>query len=196
MSYKDSLIGDIPGAYAQAFRFEKDIEDTEVSDDEVEQLYEGMVEVSLSRETKSRIRAPWSKTLIVKVNGRTVGLKQYAVDWDFSQPRPLPVKWNPPRPGIFEVNVDAATSDHGGNSSIGIIVRDCTSQTIAANCKLLKACYSAELVEIMALLRGVLLAQELHLPRVILESDALAAIQAINDKSTGSSSGHLIQEIL
>ena len=48
----------------------------------------------------------------------------------------------------------------------------------------------------MVLLQGVLLAQELHLPRVILESDALAAIQAINDKSTGSSSGHLIQEIL
>ena len=48
----------------------------------------------------------------------------------------------------------------------------------------------------MVLLQGVLLARYLHLPRVILESDALAAIQAINDKSTGSSSGHLIQEIL
>ena len=39
----------------------------------MEQLSEGMVEVSLSRETKSRIRAPWSKTLIVKVFGRSVG---------------------------------------------------------------------------------------------------------------------------
>ena len=45
----------------------------------------------------------------------------------------------------------------------------------------------------MALLQGVLLAQELHLPRVIMESDALAAVQAINDKPTGSSSGNLIQ---
>ena len=41
-----------------------------------------------------------------------------------------------------------------------------------------------------------MLAQELHLPWVILESDALVAIEAINDKSTGSSSGYLIQEIL
>nr|POE53003.1 hypothetical protein CFP56_06864 [Quercus suber] len=32
-----------------------------------------MVEVSLSRGRKSRIRAPWSKTLIVKVFGRSVG---------------------------------------------------------------------------------------------------------------------------
>ena len=32
-----------------------------------------MVEVTLSKETKERIRAPWSKALIVKVYGRTVG---------------------------------------------------------------------------------------------------------------------------
>ena len=116
-----------------------------------------------------------------------------AVDWDFSQPRPLPVKWNPLPPGFFKVNVDGAIADHGGNSSVGVIVKDCIGQAIANNCKFLKACYSADLVEIMALLQGVLLAQELHLPRVIMESDALAAVQAINDKPTGSSSGNLIQ---
>ena len=118
------------------------------------------------------------------------------VDWDFSQPRALPIKWTPPPIGIFKVNVDGATSDHGGNSSVGVIVRDCTGQTVAASSTLLKACYSAELVEIMALLQGILLAQDLHLPRVILESDALVAIQAINNKYIGSSSGHLILEIL
>ena len=48
----------------------------------------------------------------------------------------------------------------------------------------------------MALLQGILLAQDLHLPRVILESDALVAIQAINNKYTGSSSGEIILEIL
>ena len=55
-----------------------------------------------------------------------------AIDWDFSQPRPLPVKWNPPPSGIFKVNVDGATANHGGNSSIGLIVRDCTGQPIAS----------------------------------------------------------------
>ena len=80
------------------------------------------------------------------------------VAWDFSQPRALPVKWTPPPPGIFKVNVDGATSDHGGNSSVGVIVRDYTGQTVAASYKILKACYSAKLVEIMALLQGILLA--------------------------------------
>ena len=72
VSYKDSMIGDILGAYAQAFRFDRDIEEKEVSDTEVEKQLEGMVEVPLSKETKAHIRAPWSKALIVKVYGRTV----------------------------------------------------------------------------------------------------------------------------
>ena len=39
----------------------------------MEPLIEGMAEVKLSKETKARIRAPWSKALIVKVYGRSVG---------------------------------------------------------------------------------------------------------------------------
>ena len=73
ISYKDSLIGDIPGAYQQAFKLDNVWDDEEESDTEVEPLIEGMAEVKLSKETKTRIRAPWSKALIVKVFGRTVG---------------------------------------------------------------------------------------------------------------------------
>nr|POE81242.1 hypothetical protein CFP56_47465 [Quercus suber] len=73
VSYKDSLLGDIPGAYAQAFRFDA-IEEVEgESDTELEELVDGMVDVHLSKETKARIRAPWTKALIVKVYGRTLG---------------------------------------------------------------------------------------------------------------------------
>ena len=73
VSYKDSLIGDIPGAYQQAFKLDNVWDDEEESDTEVEPLIEGMAEVKLTKETKTRIRAPWSKALIVKVFGRTVG---------------------------------------------------------------------------------------------------------------------------
>ncbi|KAK9987330.1 hypothetical protein SO802_032281 [Lithocarpus litseifolius] len=40
---------------------------------DIDPLVEGMVEVKLSKETKMCIREPWSKALIVKVFGRTVG---------------------------------------------------------------------------------------------------------------------------
>ena len=58
MSYKDSLLGDILGAYAQAFRFDTTAEFGDESDTELDDLVHGMVDVHLSKETKARIRAP------------------------------------------------------------------------------------------------------------------------------------------
>ena len=71
--YKDTLVGEIPGAYEQAFKFDvgRAIEDDTETD--LEPLIEGMVDVSLSKETLIRIREPWYKALIVKVFGRNVG---------------------------------------------------------------------------------------------------------------------------
>lgn len=55
------------------FKFERSREEEYELDVDVEPLTEGMAEVRLSKETKSRIREPWSKALIVKVFGRIVG---------------------------------------------------------------------------------------------------------------------------
>ena len=73
VNYKDNLLEDILGAYAQAFKFDR-VEEAEVeSNIELDDLVEGLVDVKLSKETKSRMRAPWTKALIVKVYGKTVG---------------------------------------------------------------------------------------------------------------------------
>ena len=73
VSYKESLVGDIPGAYAQAFCFDAVVDVDGESDTELEELVDGMVDVHLSKETKARIKAPWTKALIMKVFGRIVG---------------------------------------------------------------------------------------------------------------------------
>nr|POE57845.1 hypothetical protein CFP56_67948 [Quercus suber] len=70
---RDSLVGDIPRAYKQAFKLDNIWDDGEESDIEVEPLIKGMAKVKLSKETKARIRALWSKALIVKVFVRTIG---------------------------------------------------------------------------------------------------------------------------
>ena len=44
------------------------------SDEEVEELCEGLAAVKLSRETKLRIRKPWTNALIIKLYGRAFGL--------------------------------------------------------------------------------------------------------------------------
>ena len=64
VNYKDRLIGDIPGAYEQAFKLDKVWDDGEESDTEIEPLVEGMAEIKLSKETKAHIREPWAKALI------------------------------------------------------------------------------------------------------------------------------------
>ena len=43
------------------------------SDDEVEELREGLAAVKLTRETKLRIRKPWANALIIKLYGRAIG---------------------------------------------------------------------------------------------------------------------------
>ena len=72
VSYRDTLIRDIPGAFAQAFSLDRANELNVDSDSKLEDITVGLVEVKLSKKTKSRIRAPWSKALIVKVFGRLV----------------------------------------------------------------------------------------------------------------------------
>ena len=73
VSYRYTLLGDIPGTYEQAFNLERNWDENAESNMDLEPLIEGMVEVKLSKETFPRIRAPWSKALIVKFYGRTVG---------------------------------------------------------------------------------------------------------------------------
>ena len=73
LSFKDKLVGEIPGAYTQAFNFTESMDDDVESEDEVETLRQGLVEVKFTKEFKQQIRNPWSKTFIVKVYDRAVG---------------------------------------------------------------------------------------------------------------------------
>ena len=73
-SFRDKLLGEIPGAYTQAFCFEEFMDDDAESDEEVETLRQGMVAVKFSKELKQKIRRPWARALIVKVYSRAVGL--------------------------------------------------------------------------------------------------------------------------
>ena len=72
-SFKDRLLGEIPGAYMQAFDFSEYVEKEVEQEANVESISEGFAAVNLSREFKQLIRAPWTNALIIKVFGRSVG---------------------------------------------------------------------------------------------------------------------------
>ena len=60
-SFKEKLVGEIPGAFTQAFSFGDLMEDDVESDDEVEALRDGLLAVKFSKDLKQRIRTPWAK---------------------------------------------------------------------------------------------------------------------------------------
>ena len=73
-SYKEKLIGDIPGAFEQAFDFDNVMETKAKSDNEEEaELLLGEVVVKIFGDRKAKIHAAWNNALIVKVFKKTVG---------------------------------------------------------------------------------------------------------------------------
>ena len=110
-------------------------------------------------------------------------------------PSPAPSAWHAPPVGFFKVNVDGAAFDDGRPSCIGVVIRDSQGFLIAASNKVLPASFSAEITESLALQDGVLLAYELGLSHVLVESDALSVIQAITCCDIGGDLGHIFQNI-
>ena len=87
--------------------------------------------------------------------------------WDFGLVRTASSCWIPPPPGIFKVNVDGASSEQEGSSSVAVVIRDSNGQVVATLCLPLQSYFSTELTKVFALEQGVLFAQELQLPWVL-----------------------------
>nr|POE53002.1 uncharacterized protein CFP56_06863 [Quercus suber] len=74
-SFRDKLVGEIPGAFAQAFDFTDQMEadsDSENDEEDINELRAGLVAIKLSKDTKKRLRERWCKAVIVKLVGRSV----------------------------------------------------------------------------------------------------------------------------
>lgn len=56
-SFRDKLLGEIPGAYNQVFAFDKKMEADIESNEEMEEQREGFTAVKLSKDVKHCIRA-------------------------------------------------------------------------------------------------------------------------------------------
>nr|POE84935.1 uncharacterized protein CFP56_64328 [Quercus suber] len=75
LSYKDKLVGEIPGAFAQAFNLDPGVRVLPGPEKVIGELSKGLMTVNLTPETRDIIRAKWVHALIVKVHGRSVGFQ-------------------------------------------------------------------------------------------------------------------------
>ena len=85
--------------------------------------------------------------------------------------------WSLPPPGFHKINVDGATTNDGGHSSIIVIIKDHTGATIGAFNKLLPSALPTTVTE-----AGVLFATKMGMSKAIFESDALVLIQTLKLK--------------
>ena len=86
------------------------------------------------------------------------------------------VSWKKPPMGVYKINVDGATSERGRKSSIGVIIRDFKGEAAAGLCRLLPGNFSVLETETLAVEAGILLAKDLGLQQIIIESDSLLAV--------------------
>jgi hypothetical protein len=67
---------------------------------------------------------------------------------------------------------------------LGVVIRDCYGNVLASLCQNLGICYAPDVAEALAILRGLRLALEIGLVSASLDSDALAVVNLIANKST------------
>ena len=106
------------------------------------------------------------------------------------------MSWRKPPDGVFKINTDGATGGVGALSSIGVIVRDCRGQAAGALCHVLPGCFTVEETEALEIEAGILLARELDLQQIIIESDSLATVQRILAKDYSGGLGHIVNGIV
>ena len=104
--------------------------------------------------------------------------------------------WSLPPLGMFKVNVDGATSVDGRNSSAGAVIRDSYSTVIAACWKYFQGHFLVAEAEALAVECGILLARDMKISQIIIESDATSTVSDINDKFMDGYLGNLYQGII
>ncbi|KAE8795856.1 protein transport protein sec24 [Hordeum vulgare] len=104
--------------------------------------------------------------------------------------------WPPPLAGMVALSIDGSYRASDGSACSGMIPRTRTGEVVFAAYRKLFHCNDALEAELQALLEGIKLTTEHSEAPIMIQSDCVAAINAIKDTSLDNSAyGHMIQEI-
>ncbi|XP_075633851.1 uncharacterized protein LOC142606373 [Castanea sativa] len=101
--------------------------------------------------------------------------------------------WSPPRQGFYKLNVDGATFKDFGYCGIGAVIRNDRGQVMGAMCKRTELPLKALETEAVAVEKGILLAWDLGLKDIVIESDSMVVTSAF---SKATSPPWSIQKVL
>ena len=104
--------------------------------------------------------------------------------------------WTPPPPGWLKINFDGATFKDRKLAGLGGVIRNDNGLIMAAFTQTIPLPTSVEMVEVLAARSALVLAKELCLNQVLLESDSEIIINALSNGGRDSSSyGHILLDI-
>ncbi|KAK6136178.1 hypothetical protein DH2020_030069 [Rehmannia glutinosa] len=108
---------------------------------------------------------------------------------------PQQMDWTPPPEGHFKINTDASVMKNEG-TGLGAVLRDHAGNILHTRSEHLTVDYSVEIAEALACRKGLLLARDLHLDHIQLETDCMKVVQAHNShQSDLSYFGTIINDI-
>ena len=119
-----------------------------------------------------------------------------AVAYSHLRQQPPDVGWAAPLSDTYKINVDGATVGARGMSSAGVVIRDSKGIIIAVGSKVLNGSYDVEVTEALVVEEGILLAKEMELHRIVVESDLVVVFEAINANNCNGDIGPIIQGTL
>lgn len=102
--------------------------------------------------------------------------------------RPAAPRWLAPPPDCTKINVDAAVAKSAGLGSVAAIARDAVARFIGASAVTSHGIADPATLETLACREALALATDIGARRVMVGSDCLEAVLAINGRSLGPTS--------
>jgi hypothetical protein len=105
-------------------------------------------------------------------------------------------RWLPPVQDWVKVNTDGAFRQGECNGGAGVVIRDHHGDFLGGACHFFPHVADAEGAELLACRRGLILAKELQVARVILETDSTGVrAKLLKGEMDRSSYGPLVEEV-
>ncbi|KAK1645408.1 hypothetical protein QYE76_063213 [Lolium multiflorum] len=104
--------------------------------------------------------------------------------------------WRTPEVAWHKANADGAWTAEGNSGGGGVIVHDHNGMALACACYIFPTAKDPEAAELLTCRRALMLAKDMHVERVMLETDCMGAVNMIRDRGLDRSAhGPLVEEI-
>ncbi|KAE9595687.1 hypothetical protein Lal_00030672 [Lupinus albus] len=110
-------------------------------------------------------------------------IKEPVDEYNYEAAPSLPIRWTKPEWGWVKLNVDGSR-DHIGyppSSGCGGVMRDASGTWLLGFSQKLNPSYEVHMTEIVAILKGVKLAREMNVQKLVVESDLESAVSMVEN---------------